>query len=60
MNKRSGEVLKRYEIIKIGVYKAKIYDNLREKELIRIIREEKKGKRTKKYYILESKKVYLW
>lgn len=57
--KRSGEVLKRYQIIKIGVYKVKIYDNLREKELIRIIRKEKRGKRSKKYYLLETKKVYL-
>lgn len=55
----SRRILRRYEVIKIGVYKVKIYDNLRERELIRIIREEKKGKRIKKYYLLECKKVYV-
>ena len=51
--------MRRYEVIKIGAYKVKIYDNLREKELIRVIKEEKKGKKIKKYYLLECKKVYL-
>ena len=55
----SRRILRRYEVIKIGAYKVKIYDNLREKELIRVIKEEKKGKKIKKYYLLECKKVYL-
>ena len=55
----SRRILKRYEVKKIGVYKVKIYDILREREIERIIREEKRGKRIKKYYLLECKKVYL-
>ena len=58
-SQESRRILKRYEVKKIGVYKVKIYDILREREIERIIREEKRGKRIKKYYLLECKKVYL-